>query len=384
MARRAYVAGCGLTAFGNRWDASAADLAAEACEGALADAGLAAGDVQAAWVGSYYAATALGGSFLADAVGLRGIPISHVENLCATGLDAFRHACLAVEAGVCDVALVCGVDKLTDHGARGLPPEPSPPALATLVDVNHFAFLATHAFAEHGWTREDLAAVAVKNRGNGSAHPKAQLQRAVAREQVLASPLVSWPLGVDDCCPVADGAAAVVVVSDRVARATQHRDALVEVRAVTASTAISHPFLDPAFTLDGFDTTRHAAREAYKAAGIARPAEEIDLVEVHDCFTITELLDIQDLGLCAPGEAAAFVASGQADVDGVIAVNPSGGLKSFGHPIGATGVRMVQEVTRQLQGRAEGRQVEGASVGMAQNLGGLGGVCLVAILARGD
>ena len=379
-----FVAGCGLAKFGNRWQASAADLAAEACFEALDDAGLEVGDVDAGWVGAYYAATALGGSFLVDAIGCAGVPVTHVENLCASGMDAFRHACMAVGAGVCDVALVCGVEKLTDNSGRGLPSEPAPPAIGKLVDANLFALLATHCFSEYGWTRDDLAAVAVKNLANGEAHPKAHLRRAVAHEQVMASKPISWPLALHDCCPVADGAAAVIVTTEDVARRTAHRDELVQVRAVTAASGVTHPLYDPDFGLDGFETTRQAARKAYDTAGIADPVNEIDLVEVHDCFTITELLDIQDLGLCRPGEAASFVTSGAAAVDGAVAVNPSGGLKSFGHPIGATGVRMVQEVVRQLQGRAEGKQVADASVGMAQNLGGLGGVCLVSIFARVD
>ena len=384
MTRDVYVAGCGVTQFGNRWHASAPDLAAEACFAALDDAGLELSDVEAAWVGAFYPATGIGGSFLVDAIGCEGIPITHVENMCATGLDAFRHACLAVAAGECDVALVCGVDKLTDNSGRGLPPEPATPAMAKLVDVNQFGFMATAAFAAWGWGRDDLAAVAVKNLANGVAHPKAHLHVKATAEQVLASPIVSWPLGLHDCCSVADGAAAVLVTARPVALGTPHRDQLVKVRAVSAASAVSHPFWDPDFALDGFQATREAARIAYRDAGIGRPLDEIDLVEVHDCFTITELLDIQDLGFCAPGDGAGFVSSGAAEVDGTLAVNPSGGLKSFGHPIGATGVRMIQEITRQLQGRAEGRQVPDAGVGMAQNLGGLGGVCLIAILGRDD
>src|SRR5579872_3993786 len=227
--RDVFVAGCGVTAFGNRWRSSAADLAAQACYEALADAGLELTDVQAAWVGAFYPATGIGGSFLVDAIGCRGIPITHVENMCATGLDAFRHAFMTVAAGACDVALVCGVDKLTDESCRGLPPEPATPAMAKLVDVNQFSLLATHCFAKYGWTREDLAAVAVKNLRNGRAHSKAHLRMDVTPEQALASPIVSWPLGLYDCCSVADGAAAVLVTSEQVARSSAHRDALVKV-----------------------------------------------------------------------------------------------------------------------------------------------------------
>ncbi len=384
MDRSVYVVGCGCSKFGNRWEASAADLAAEACFEALDDAGVGLGDIQAAWLGAFYPETAVGGSFLVDAIGCEGIPVTHVENLCATGSDAFRQACMAVGAGECEIALVCGVEKLTDNTARGLPLEPSPPVMARLVDVNLFALLATHCFHEYGWSREDLAAVAVKNHGNGAAHPKAHLRRAVTHQGALESPTVSWPLGLYDCCSIADGSAAVVVASEQVARASAHKDDLVQVLAVAAASRVSHPFYESDFQMDGFDVTRQAAREAYDVVGIAKPAEEIDLVEVHDCFTITELLNIQDIGLCERGEAAEFVASGEADVDGTVAVNPSGGLKSFGHPIGATGVRMIQEVVRQLQGRAEGRQVPDAGVGMVQNLGGLGGVCVVSILSAAD
>jgi acetyl-CoA C-acetyltransferase len=384
LTRTAYVAGTGLTRFGERRELGPEQLAAEASLEALGDAGLEVADVEAAWVGAFYPATGLGGSFLVDAIGCRGIAVTHVENLCASGMDAFRHAVLAVEAGVCDIALAVGVDKLTDHTGRGLPPEPALPAMAKMVDANHFALMASRAFSTHGWTREDLAAVAVKNAANGSAHPKARLRAPVTTQQVLDAPEVSSPLGVQDCCPVADGAGAVVVASEEVARRTTHCDVPVRVRAVEAAASVSHPFFELESGLDGFEVTRRAARQAYHRAGITRPAEQLDLVEAHDCFTITELLDIGDLGLCAPADAAAFVRDGRADVDGLVPVNPSGGLKAFGHPIGATGVRMIHEVTRQLQGRAEGRQVRGAGVGLAQNLGGLGGVCLVSVLARAD
>lgn len=380
MDRPVYVAGCGLTSFGERWEASATDLAAEACAAAIADAGLAPDAIEAAWLGAYYPTTASGGSFLVDATGLEGLAVTRVENLCATGSDAFRQACLAVGGGAVDIALVCGVEKLTDDGARGLPREPQPSALADLVDVNLFALLASSCFDRYGWTRDDLAAVAIKNLGNGSHHPKAHLRGAPGLDSILASPFVSSPLAVQDCCAISDGSAALVIASEDVARGGPWAASPVRVVGLAAAAGVTYPWFDEGFELDGFEVTRRAAAAAYAQAGIVDPARELDLVEVHDCFTIAELLDIGDIGLCEPGAAAEFVGSGAGDIGGEVAVNPSGGLKSFGHPIGATGVRMVQEVVRQLQVRAEGRQVPGAIRGMVQNLGGLGGICLTAIL----
>ncbi|MFY9264449.1 MAG: acetyl-CoA acetyltransferase [Solirubrobacterales bacterium] len=380
---RAAVAGVGATAFAEHWDRDTYSLLAEASHEAIEDAGLTLGDVEAAWVGINYPFTGVAGSTVADALRIYGRPITRVENYCASGMDAFRNACFAVAAGVYDTVLACGVEKITDQGSAGLPmlgradpvlERPSAPGL--------FALAATRAFAEWGWTERDIAEVAVKNHANGVAHPKAHFRQEITIEQALAAPEISSPLRRFDCCAVSDGAAAVVITRPEVARQLPHKDNLVLVQANQLAVFTAHPHFDPGFDYLGFPSTREAARRAYEEAGISDPASEVDLAECHDCFTITELLNTQDLGFCEQGDAARFVREGHTQVGGTVAVNASGGLKCFGHPIGATGCRMIYEVTRQLQGRALGRQVPDARIGVAHNLGGPGAVAAVTVLAR--
>jgi acetyl-CoA C-acetyltransferase len=199
-------------------------------------------------------------------------------------------------------------------------------------------------------------------------------------ETALNAPPIAWPLGRFDCCAMSDGAAALVVTRPEIAKQSKHKHdyALTKANALTLYAML--PMYRRSFDWLGFPATRNSAKLAYEDAGIKNPLEEIDLAEVHDCFTITEILNIQDLGFCKQGEGAAFVREGYANVDGKVAINPSGGLKCFGHPIGATGCRMLCEVTKQIQGRAEGAQVKNARLGMAHNLGGPGSVCSVTIL----
>jgi acetyl-CoA C-acetyltransferase len=383
IAGRVAVAGVGATAFAEHWDRDQYDLLTEAADEAVADAGLTLDDVEAAWVGVYYPFTGLGGTTVTDSLRMYGKPVTRVENYCASGMDAFRNACYAVAAGIHDVVIACGVEKITDQGAAGLPPmgradpvfeRPSSPGL--------FALAASRSFAQWGWDENDLARVAVKNHANGAEHPKAHFRKAITEADALGAPEISSPLRRFDCCAVSDGAAAVVLTRPDLARALRHGDELVTVRAAQLAVHSGHPQFKPGVDYLGFQSTRDAAQRAYVEAGITDPASEIDLVECHDCFTITELLNTQDLGLCAPGDGAAFMADGHTQVGGTIPVNASGGLKCFGHPVGATGCRMLYELTCQLQGRALGRQVEGAALGLAHNLGGPGAVASVAVLGR--
>jgi acetyl-CoA C-acetyltransferase len=286
---------------------------------------------------------------------------------------------------VYDIVLACGVEKITDQGSRGLPnvlrdsiPPFMPPASAPAL----FAMAATRAFAERGWTREDLARVAVKNHANGAKHPKAHFRREITMETALEAPMIAWPLGRFDSCAVSDGAAAVIITTPEIAKKMNHKDDYVVVKANGLAVTTASPMHNPGFDYLGFPATRMAAKQAYDEAGITDPARQISLAEVHDCFTITEILNYEDLGFCEPGEGAAFVREGRSAADGDLPVNPSGGLKSFGHPIGATGCRMIGEITRQLQGRAEGIQVKDPELGLAHNLGGPGAVCSVTILGR--
>lgn len=381
---RVAIAGVGATRFTEHWEKDAEDLLCEAVDEACGDAGIERSDIQAIWAGVYYQFTGLGGTAAADPLRLYGIPATRVENFCASGMDAFRNACFAVAAGIYDIVLACGVEKITDQGSRGLPnvregahpflPPASAPAL--------FAMAATRAMDAWGWTKENLARVAVKNHANGAKHPKAHFRREITIEDAVGAPMISDPLGRFDCCAVSDGAAAVIVTRPDVARTLNHKDDYVLAKANAIAVYTAQPMYKPSFDYLGFPATRAAAKMAYEEAGITDPRRQISLAEVHDCFTITELLNYQDLGFCSPGEGAAFVEEGRSAAGGDLPVNPSGGLKAFGHPIGATGCRMIGEVTRQLQGRAPGVQVKDPELGLAHNLGGPGAVCSVTILGR--
>ena len=380
------IIGCEATKYGERWDKSQYDLLAEACDGAFKDAGIEKDEVDAAWLGVYYYFTGLSGTTLEDAIRLDGKPITRCENYCASGMDAFRNACFGVASGAYDVVLACGVEKLMDEGGSGLPgfrifghptrPLPSAPA--------QFCFLATRSFHEWGWTKEDLARVAVKNHENGYYHPKSHFKIKISIEQALAAPMIADPLGRFDCCAMSDGAAAAIITTPELAESYAHGDDYILVKANAISVYTDKPWFWPQFDFLSAPATVRAAEMAYKEAGITNPRKEIDLAEVHDCFTITEMVNCQDLQFCEQGKCAEELKNGTFNWDGETAVNPSGGLKSFGHPIGSTGIRMIQEVTKQLQGRAEGRQVPDAKMGLAHNLGGAFSVCSVTVLGQRD
>jgi len=379
------VVGVGCTKFGEIWEKDQEDLLVEAVYEALDDAGLTPKDVDAGWVGVMYNFTGFSGATMTEPLKLFGKPVTRVENFCASGMDAFRNACFAVAAGVYDVVVACGVEKLLDQGGGGIPIDPIHPVLGHASAPAMFALAATRAFHEWGWTKEDLGNVAVKNHKNGAAHPKAHFRRPITLADAVNAPMISWPLGRFDCCAVSDGSAALVITRPEIAKDTKHKDDYVVVKANALAIESLYPMYKVSYNWLGFPATRDAARAAYAEAGITDPLKEIDFAEVHDCFTSTELFNIGDLGGVANGkDAAAFVRDGHADLEGEVPINPSGGLKCFGHPIGATGCRMIYEVTKQLQGRADGMQVKDATLGMAHNLGGPGSVCSVTILGRHD
>ncbi len=381
---RAAIVGVGCTKFGERWEKDQEDLLVEAVYEALDDAGLGPKDIEAGWVGVMYPFTGMSGATLVEPMKLFGKPVTRVENFCASGMDAFRNACFAVAAGVYDIVVACGVEKILDQGARGLPMDRMHPVLGDCSAPGLFAMAATRAFHEWGWTKEDLARVAVKNHKNGAAHPKAHFRRPISVDDVVKAPMIAWPLGRFDCCAVSDGAAAIIITRPEVAKDTKHKDDYVVVKANALAIDSSQPMFNPTYNWLGFPATRQAAAMAYDEAGIKDPRKEISFAEVHDCFTSTELFNMGDLGFCEPKDANAFVRDGNADVEGEIPINPSGGLKCFGHPIGATGCRMLYEVTKQLQGRADGQQVKDPKLGMAHNLGGPGSVCSITILGPRD
>ena len=383
---RVAIAGVGCTKFGELWEKDAEDLVVEAAYEAMEDAGITPHDIEASWVGVLYSFTGLSGSTAAEPLKLFGKPATRVENFCASGMDAFRNACYAVASGVYDIVLACGVEKLMDEGSAGLPTgDFAHPVMGSVSAPGMFALAATRCFHEWGWNKEDLARVAVKNHKNGVAHPKAHFRRAITMEDALNAPMIAWPLGRFDCCAMSDGAAALIVTRPEIARTMRHKDDYVLVKANALAVQTVQPMYKGSFDYLGFPATRSAAAQAYEEAGIRDAAKEISFAEVHDCFTITELLNIQDLGFCEPGKANEFVRDGLADAEeGAIPINPSGGLKCFGHPIGASGCRMLYEVTKQIQGRADGIQVKDPRLGLGHNLGGPASVCSVTILGPRD
>ena len=374
------ILGMGCSQFGERWDCGPDDLMLEAFGEALGDAGIERDDLEAAWLGVFYDEQSVSKSALPLSMALRlpQIPVTRVENLCATGTEALRGAVYAVAAGACDIALAMGVEKLKDTGFGGLPERTK----GTFEDLwqpgftppGAFAQLAAAYAAKHGLPMADLkramAHVSVKSHANAAHSPKAHLRRPITETQVLEAPMVAWPLGVFDCCGVSDGAACAIVTTPERARALGRRDA-VAIKALQLVPSngyeLSHQGWDGAHT----PTTRAAARRAYAEAGITDPRRELSSIEVHDCFSITELVLMEDLGLSEEGRAAFDILNGRFDLDGATPCQTDGGLKCFGHPVGASGLRMAYEIYNQLLGRAGGRQVAGASLGLTHNLGGI-------------
>jgi acetyl-CoA C-acetyltransferase len=374
------IIGMGCSRFGERWDCGPDDLMVEAVGEALHDAGLERDQIEAAWLGVFFDEQSIGKSALPLSMALRlpNIPVTRVENLCATGTEALRGAVYAVAAGACDIAMAVGVEKLKDTGYSGLPERTK----GTFEDLylpgstapGAFAQLASAYAARHGFSmdevRKAMAHVSWKSHENGALNPKAHLRSRITEQQVLDAPLVSYPLGVYDCCGVSDGAACAIVTTPDVARGLGKKD-LVTVKALQLAPSngveMGHQSWDGSYTL----TTRLAAKRAYQEAGINDPRREIDLMEVHDCFSITEMVLMEDLGLSEVGRAPYDIRAGRYDRDGAIPCQIDGGLKCFGHPIGATGLRMTYEIYLQLLGRAAERQLPNPSLGLAHNLGGI-------------
>ncbi len=374
------IIGMGCSRFGERWDCGADDLMLEAFEEAVADAGIERDRLDAAWLGVFYDEQNVAKSALPLSMALRlpQIPVTRVENLCATGTEALRGAAYAVAAGACDFALAMGVEKLKDTGFGGLPERTK----GTFEDLwqpgftppGAFAQLAAAYAAKHGIAMDELkramARVSVKSHDNGALAPKAHLRKRITEAQVLAAPMIAWPLGVLDCCGVSDGAACAIVTTPEKARELGRRD-VVSIRAMQLVPSngyeLSHAGWDGAHT----PTTRAAARRAYAEAGVRDPRSEVSVMEVHDCFSITELVLMEDLGLSDEGRAAFDILDGAYDRDGRNPCQTDGGLKCFGHPVGASGLRMAYEVYNQLLGRAGERQLAAPTLGLTHNLGGI-------------
>jgi len=376
-----HVLGVGMTRFGKHPERNAAGLGAEALRGAVADAAIDPRVIEAAYCGHVFQGMVTGQRILAQ-VGLAGIPLSNVENACSSGATAIREASLAVRAGEHDVVVAIGTEHLTNKFRGALTPDPSDPEAAvgaTMPAV--YAMRARRYMEDFGMTREQLALIPVKNKANAARNPLAHFREAITVDDVLQSRPIADPLNLHDCSPVTDGAAAVIVMSDRAA--TRYGDGR-SIR-LTAS-ALRSGSVDVEPTPMTFEPLTWAtAHDAYERAGIG--PEDIDFAEVHDCFSIAEVLRVEGLGLFEPGEYPAAVGRGEADIDGRLPINPSGGLLGKGHPLGGTGVAQVVELVRQLRGEAGDRQIESPRVGLAHCRGGKavgieGAACTVQILVR--
>ena len=385
------ILGMGCSKFGERWDIGSEQLMLEAFTEALADAGIERSEIGAVWLGSALDQANLGNSAipLSTALRMQGIPVTRVENMCATGTEALRGACYAVAAGAVDIALALGVEKLKDTGYGGLPV----PTKGTLNDLwmpycsapAGFAQLASGYQAKYHLSREELkrslAHVSWKSHQNGAKNAKAHLRKPVSIETILNAPIVAEPFGVFDCCGVSDGAACAIVTTPEIARALGKRD-LITIKALQISASSGRESGLAEWDASCVPNTQLAARAAYKEAGITDPRRELTQIEVHDCFSVTELVTMEDLGLSEPGGAIVDVLNGKYDADGEIPCQTDGGLKCFGHPIGASGLRMVYEHYLQMMGRAKDRQLKAPRLGLSHNLGGVpyNGVAAISIV----
>lgn len=386
------IIGMGCVKFGENWQWSADDMMIDAAYEAYEDAGIDPKDIQAAWVGTTQAGVR--GTMLAIPLQFNYIPVSRMENACATATDAFRNACYAVAAGAYDVALAVGVEKTKDCGYAGLetsdvrhmsaatwvrPPVPPPV---------QFALAAVRYFHHYGLSYEEgkrtLAKIAVKNHHNGTLAPKAHFHREITLEQAMNAPMIAWPLGLFDCCGVSDGAAAAIIT--RADLAKNFRDDYVPVKGLSISCGARQAELQDDYDFVHFGESVAAGKGAYAEAGIKNPREEVNIASVHDCFTITELLIYEDLGFSPRGRGKEDVDADFFTLTGGLPVNTDGGLKCFGHPVGASGLRMIYEIYKQMQGKAGPRQLKDVRLGLTHNLGGTPGefTCSVAIFGQRD
>lgn len=387
---RVAILGMGCAKFGERWDTDGPSLMVEAFQEAIEDAGIDPSQLQAGWFGHAGNAVGPGAIPLSIALRLHNVPVTRVENACATGTEALRGAAYAVASGACDFAFALGLEKLKDAGYGGLPAASRGPFYdatnANITAPGAFAQLASGYGAKHGVEPGDLkramAHISVKSHANAAKNPKAHLRKPITMEQVLGAPMVAQPLGLFDCCGVSDGAACAIVTTPEIARALGKKD-IVTIKALQLAATAGWEAQGTGWDYSYVPTTRAAAARAYAEAGISDPQRELSLTEVHDCFSITELVTMEDLGLSLEGQAYRDVLDGKFDADGRIPCQIDGGLKCFGHPIGATGIRMVYENYLQLLGRAGPRQRSQPVVNaLAHNLGGapFHGICSISIV----
>ncbi|MBI4019702.1 MAG: thiolase domain-containing protein [Candidatus Aenigmarchaeota archaeon] len=377
------VVGCGYTKFDEHWNRSLRDLSTEAGMLAIKDASIDGKDIQALYVGNMSAGRFIGqehlGALAADQAGLIPIPATRCEAACASGALAFRKAYMGIKSGEYDMVMAAGSEKMTD--VKGTD------AVATLMGagdqewesaigltfVGLYALMARRHMIQYGTTREQLAMVSVNNHRNALHNERAQFRYEITVDKVLKSPLIADPLRMLDCSPITDGAAAVVLVSDKLAGRFQN-----PVWILGSGQASDTVALHDRQSLTEAMATRVAAKKAYEQSGLT--PQTVDIAEVHDCFSINEIMSIEDLGFCRKGEGGKFVEAGKIGRDGEKPVNTTGGLKAIGHPIGATGIRQVCDITRQVRGDYGKLQVHGVKTGLASNIGGTGATSIVHIL----
>lgn len=385
--REVVITGIGSTPFGKLDGRGIESLAVEAANAALRRAGVDRKSIGAVYLGNFVAGPLNGQEVLAgivaDELGLENVPCTKVEGACASGGIAFRHAVLAVSAGLCDAALVVGVERMT-HVSGGqvtqalncaMDNRSDGPSGLTFPGLFGLAW-RIHA-AKYGTTRDEVSAVVIKNKANGLKNPLAQMGASLTADVIRQSQMIADPLQLYDCCPVSDGAAALVVVAKDRAKGAPDMpiDVLAAVQTRGSARIAGHE------DIVSFEATVKAAERAYAAACVG--AKDIDFVELHDCFSMAEVIDSEDLGLVPRGEGAKWAAAGRTRVGGDIPINPSGGLLAKGHPVGATGVGQLYEAVLQLRGQ-HANQVKDAAIGMTHNLGGTGVACTVSILRRPD
>ncbi|MFC1981351.1 acetyl-CoA acetyltransferase [Chloroflexota bacterium] len=401
------IIGMGCTRFGELWDKDVDDLIVEATEEALNDAGLEMREIQAAWAGTFF--SGITGASLANPLQLQYIPVSRVENACGTGIEAIRHAAFSLAAKVYDVVIAIGFEKMKDFGIFGLHPIKSlsdkqhPIYVAGGTGPGRYALAATRYFKQYGLTPEEgkqtLAKISVKSHYCGAHNPKSHLRREVSVEDVVNAPMIAWPLGLFDCCGVTDGASAIILcrTEDVKTFARNHKDDYITIKGVGVSVGPGWGKNKEDYDFTHWPETEHAAREAYRMAGITNPRKELDMAEIHDCFSIAELIASESLGFCEKGrgkeqliDTGAYTAPqfreeimikcgaseetirNVPDAEDFLPINLSGGLKSFGHPVGASGGREVYEIYKQIQGKAEdpSRQLKNVKLGLTHNQGG--------------
>ncbi|MFL6059596.1 MAG: acetyl-CoA acetyltransferase [Marmoricola sp.] len=382
------IVGMGCTRFGELWDSSSDDLLLDAVAEAVTSAGVCVPDIDAYWLGTL--GSGQSGLTLSRPLGLDYKPVTRVENYCATGSEAFRNACYAVASGAYDRVMAVGVEKLKDSGFSGLlradPPADGTASELSLTAPAAFSLLDPAYCSKYGVDPAEMRAamthVAWKNHVNGARNPKAQFRAEVSREKIDAAPRVAGRLGVFDCSGVSDGAAAAMIV--RAEDAYDYTDRPVFVKALALAAGPMRGGLDPAYDFTSFPEVIASARDAYAQAGLTDPRTQLSLAEVHDCFTPTEIVLMEDLGFTEAGRSWKDVLAGDFDADGRLPVNVDGGLKSFGHPVGASGLRMLYEAWLQLRGDAGERQLADPRTALTHNLGGRPGGCVSFVSVVGN